>query len=200
MELQRRNLMILFTGALTATAFVGCTAAGASSGLTSAADTAATVVSAFKLEVPLIQAAFPSVLSAAQAAMLTNAAGTGYLDLAAADVTTLNAAVAAGASDTTGATTLAQIEGYVNQAVSAVSPILTAVCGVVPSCQDVQMAYQEIVLAVPLIEAFISAVQPASTIAQARSATMRAAAVPTQGQPLMTPQMAVLALKRRLGK
>ena len=198
MQLQRRNLMVLFAGASTI-GLIGC-ANSASSGLTSAADTAATVVNAFKLEVPLIQAAFPSVLSAAQAAMLTNAAGTGYLDLAAADVTTLNAAVAAGASDTTGATTLAQIEGYVNQAVSAVSPILTAVCGVVPSCQDVQMAYQEIVLAVPLIEAFISAVQPASTTAQARSATMRAAAVPTQGQPLMTPQMAVLALKRRLGK
>ena len=198
MQLQRRNLMVLFAGASTIS-LIGC-ANSASSGLTSAADTAATVVNAFKLEVPLIQAAFPSVLSAAQAAMLTNAAGTGYLDLAAADVTTLNAAVAAGASDTTGATTLAQIEGYVNQAVSAVSPILTAVCGVVPSCQDVQMAYQEIVLAVPLIEAFISAVQPASTTAQARTATMRAAAVPTQGQPLMTPQMAVLALKRRLGK
>ena len=78
------------------------------------------------------------------------------------------------------------------------APVLTAACGVIPQCSDVQAVYREIVLAVPLIEAFISAVQPASSVAQAKVALTRAAAVPSHGLPLMTPDAAVVALKLRL--
>ena len=181
---------------------VRCAAtAGASSALVTAVNGAETVVNAFLIEAPLISSAFPTVLPAAQLPALTNANKTGFLDLAQADVTALLAMIQQGpVSDTTGATTLTTVVGYVNQAIGMASPVLTAVCGLVPQCSDAQAVYKSIVLAAPLIEMFISSVLPSSTVAQARLLTTRAAAVPSQGLPQMTPQAAIADLRARFGK
>jgi hypothetical protein len=182
---------------------VRCAAtAGASSALVTAVDGAETVVNAFLIEAPLISAAFPTVLPASQLLpTLTNTNKTGFLDLAQADVTALLAMIQQGpVSDTTGATTLTTVVGYVNQAIGMASPVLTAVCGLVPQCSDAQAVYKSIVLAAPLIEMFISNVLPSSTVAQARLLTTRAAAVPSQGLPQMTPQAAIADLRARFGK
>jgi len=124
---------------------------------TKAADTADNIVKAAVLEVPLVQAAFPSLLSPTQAAKLTNADGSGLLDLAKKDVALLKADIATGASSTKNAATIAEIEGYVNQAIAATGPVLSVVCASNDAkCVNAQTAYRSLVLAVPLLEIFLS--------------------------------------------
>lgn len=203
MQIQRRHFLIFTSGALTSSAMTlaGCGANGTvSPSLSSAVTSAQTITDAFLLEAPLINAAFPNIVSAQTLLTLTNPGGTGFLDLAKSSLVLLAADMQKGIPDTAGATALDQIEGYLNQAIAAASPILTAVCTVDARCADVQATYRAIVLAVPLIELFINSVKPAAPIASAKIAKTRASSVPTHGAPQMTPDQALTVLHARLGR
>lgn len=205
MLLQRLSIAVFFAASLAIVVAVlpGCATTGGASKLSAVVDTVSTVDDALLLEVPLVAAAYPNILSPSGMNSLTNANGTGYLDLAKRDIAVLRADIAAGISDPAAAKSLEAIEGYINQGVAAIAPVLTAACGdkaASSQCSDIQNTYRQIVLALPLVELFISNVAPSSKVAQTKMAVTRAAAVPSRGQPVQTPSEAVAALKHRLGR
>lgn len=205
--LSRRIALRGFQSALALIALAGCansatssTTNGTSVALTNAVGEAATVVNAFILEVPAVSTVFPNILSATQALLLTNPSKSGTLDQAMALVVQLQNDLKGSISDANGASLLTAVVGYLNQALTAAAPLLTAACSTSAQCAEVQAVYKSIVLAAPLIEMFISNVTPTSPTAQAKVLMHRASAVPSQGQSLMTPEAALATLRARFGK
>lgn len=195
--MQRRTLLF---GA-PVLAVIGCAAGStASAALANAIDVADTVVSSFKVEAPLLSALLPQILSANALALITNPAGSGYLDVAMADVNGLKTtAVMQGLTDALGASTLDNVEDYINMALRDVAPILS-VATVIPGLAEAKAVIQDIILATPIIEAFVNASLPpaAAPNASMRTAAARAAVLPMAGEARLSAVAAVADLKARM--
>ena len=200
MRLSRRKLMRSLAMMPPAFWLISCTNGAASAGLTNAVDVAMTVVQAGITEAPLISAALPSLLPPTTLALITNGK-TGYLDMALADLTGLQAQMATGISDPSGAQILTEVEQYFNLALNYLSPVLTVIGSVVPGVAQAQAIVQDMVLAAPLIEDFINAAIPkpvTPTVASMKYAATRASALLTKGLAHLSAQAAYADLKAKL--
>lgn len=199
MMISKRRMLIDASALLSTTIlFTRCTAQGAASpGLISAVSVGETLVGGFIMEAPIISGLVPSILPQAVLDKLTNASGTGWLDLAQKDIDGLRLKLASGVSDTSGATILDKVEEYINLAMQDVAPILTMIATTNPEIAAAAMVIRDIALALPMLEAFINAVIPVTAKASARTASLRAKAVPSAGKPLPTPEQALADLRAR---
>lgn len=174
----------------------GCATVG--SGLTSAVDEAETIVTALITEAPLVSAADPSLLSAAQLQDLTNPAKTGVLDLASASLTVLQTEITTGITDEAGAVTLNSVEGEINVAVNDLSPLLTVAGTVVPGVAQAEDVLKDVVLVLPLVEDFVNSSLPSASVASTKTAALRASALPTAGAPKLSAYAALADLKSKI--
>jgi len=147
-----------------------------STALTTAEDTASTIITSAITEAKAINLALPTVLTNAQLALLTNANGTGWLDLASVELTNLKGLIGTGVTDLTGATTLQKIEDYINDALPYLQAILTTAGAVWPGLSAAQAVVEDIILAYPIIEDFVNSVL-ASTKVSAMPPSHRIAAL-----------------------
>lgn len=181
---------------------IGCTAGSpASAELVNAIDVAETVVTSFKTEAPLLSALLPQILPPATLMLITNPAGSGYLDVALVDVDQLKATIAVQPlTDADGATTLDTVEDYINMALKDVAPVLS-VAMPTPGLAEAKAVIQDIILATSLIEAFVNASLPpaAAPTASMRTAAARAAVLPMGGAAKLSAVAAVADLKARMG-
>lgn len=178
--IQRRTLF----WAAPALAVFGCAQSNNGPAFLKALDVAKTIVLAFSNEIPALEILLPNAFTPGVINQLMNAQKTGYLDLAQADVDQLVTMIAAQpVTDASAAATLDNIEDYLNLALRQVAPILTAVMGSVPGLADAQAVFQDIVLALPIIEIFVNSVLPPNLNPHAASklASARAAAMPMAG-------------------
>lgn len=180
-------------------AFAGCASGTTTStALAGAVDAAKTIISSFLAEAPLLSALVPNILPPATLSVLTNPGGTGYLDLAQTDLTALLTTMGSiSITDAAGASALDTIEDYLNMAVHAVGPVLTVVATTVPGLAEAQSVVQDIVLALPIVEAFVNSVVPAAPVASSHLALARAQALPMAGKLKPSAYAALALLKAR---
>lgn len=195
----RINRRAMLASTISLLALARCAAASASTALINAENVAATVVLAGMQEAPLISADFPKLLPPATLLLLTNSNKTGYLDQAQALLASLQKLLMTGISDAEGALTLDKVEVLINQAMTYLGPILNVASATIPGLAQAQAIIQDIILALPLVEDFInSIVTNATTVASAKTAMSRAAALHGKGAQRFSAQAAYADLKARL--
>jgi hypothetical protein len=150
--MRRRHLLVCATSFSTAALLDAC-AGGATTDAQVLAD-ATGIVNSLLSEVPLLAATAPAVVTPALAGQVI-----GYLTSARTLVLALSSATPAAA----GASTLAQVEGFINQALAGLTAITPAVAAAYPPLAAALPIIAAVNALLPVIEAFVNTYVPAAS-------------------------------------
>jgi len=200
-SLNRRALLLGSTGLVSVAALAACGAAGATLSATILSDSGL-VVSGLETAATDATAIDPALFPAARTATLTNAAGTGWLDIASAALSGLTSATPVA----TGATTLQTIEGFINKGLVFLAPVTQALAATNPAFAVAAGLVDAASVLAPGIETYLATILPTVAAGPRPLATLASARAPhvmgADGLPRpMTPADArsILAAARPAG-